>query len=102
MTLPIAVLAYQDFEISNLLNEKQQLARATIYELTYESMKKQLKTIHDSSPIGSSKNIDSKSEPIYILETSKSRTFYDNNVNNTRGQFNSNTSTNSNYKLKKC
>lgn len=102
MTLPSAVLAYQVLEISNLLNEKHKLARATMseYELTCDSMKKQFKVIQDSSSIGSSENVGSKSEPTYILETRKNRKFYSSNVDNTRGRFNNNTSTNSNFKLK--
>ena len=102
MTLPSAVLAYQVLEISNFLNEKHKLARATMseYELTYDSMKKQFKVIQDSSSIGSSENVGSKSEPTYILETRKNRKFYSSNVDNTRGRFNNNTSTNSNFKLK--
>ena len=56
MTLPSGVLAYQVLKSANLTPEKQELARATITELTYENMKKQLKAIHDSS---SSNSIDS-------------------------------------------
>ena len=37
MTLPSAVLTYQVLRCSNVSNEKQQLARATIFELTYDN-----------------------------------------------------------------
>ena len=49
MTLPTAVLAYHVLKSANISNEKQQLARATITELNYKNMKKQLKAIHDSN-----------------------------------------------------
>ena len=63
MSLPSAVLAYQALKSSNLLNEKQQLARTTLRNLTYENMKKQLKAIEDNSSIQSENNFQIKSEP---------------------------------------
>ena len=56
MTLPSGVFVYQVLKSNNLTPEKQQLARATITELTYQNMKKQFKAIHDSS---SGNSIDS-------------------------------------------
>ena len=43
ISLRSAVLAYHVLKSSNLPNEKQQVARATFTELTYENMKKQLR-----------------------------------------------------------
>ena len=45
--LPSVVLAYQVLKIANLPKEKRDLARATIPDLTYQSMKKQIKAIYD-------------------------------------------------------
>ena len=47
MGLPDGVLAYRLLKSTNLTVEKQQLARATLSELTYDNMKKQLKAIFD-------------------------------------------------------
>ena len=63
MSLPSAVLAYQALKSSNLLNEKQQLARTTLRNLTYDNMKKQLKAIENNSSIQSENNFQIKSEP---------------------------------------
>ena len=52
----------------NLSHEKQQLARATMTELTYEITKKQLKAIHDSCSNGTSDLLDKKSEPNYLQQ----------------------------------
>ena len=51
MSLPSALLAYRVLTISNLPNEKQQLAKATLTDMMYENMKKQLKAIEDNSSI---------------------------------------------------
>ena len=51
ITLPLAVPAYRVLKTSNLTKEKQQLARATLADLNYEDMKKQLKGICDNSLI---------------------------------------------------
>ena len=88
MTLPSRVLAYRVLKGANLAPEKQHLARATITELTYENMKKQLKAIHDGS---SSNSIDSfviTSEPTFVNETKDGHTFYGNSSSN-RGRFSS-------------
>ena len=45
--LPSTVLAYQLLKNANLPKEKRDLAHATIPDLTYESMKKQIKAIYD-------------------------------------------------------
>ena len=55
--LPTDVLAYHVLKNTNTSNEKQQLIRATLTSLTYENMKKILKTIYDSSINLSSYNI---------------------------------------------
>ena len=55
--LPTGVLACHVLKNANTSNEKQQLIRATLTSLTYENMKKLLKTIYDSSINLSSYNI---------------------------------------------
>ena len=88
MTLPSGVLAYRVLKSANLTPEKQQLARATITELTYENFKKQLKAIHDSSSSNSIGSFEIKSEPTFVNETKDEHTFYGNSSSN-RGKFNS-------------
>jgi len=56
--LPPAVLAYQLLKNANLSTEKKNLVRATIPEITYEAMKKQIKAIHDHCVTSSSKDSD--------------------------------------------
>ena len=51
---------------SNLSNGKQQLARATLTDLTYENIKKQLKAIHNN---WSENSFQIKSEPPYLAGT---------------------------------
>ena len=64
MSLPSAVLAYH----VNLSNEKLQLARAALTDLTYENMKKQLKAIQRNSSVQSENSFQIKSEPAsYIV-----------------------------------
>ena len=43
------VLAYRLLKCANISKEKQQLARASLIELTFANMRKQLKAIHDSA-----------------------------------------------------
>ena len=88
ITLPSGVLAYWVLKSANLTPEKQQLAWATITELTYENMKKQLKAIHDSSSSNSVDSSEIKSEPTFVNETKDEHIFYGNSSNN-RGRFNS-------------
>ena len=71
MSLLSVVLAYRVLKSSNLSNEKQQLARATLTDLTYEIMKKQLKAIEDNSSIQLENSFQIKSEPSYLAETKK-------------------------------
>ena len=66
MELPTGVLAYKVLKNANILNEKQQLIRATLTSLTYENMKKQLKTINDSSINSASSNI--KEEQVFLTQ----------------------------------
>ena len=49
MELPDRVLAYRLLKSANTSKEKQQLARATLTELTFDNMRKQLKAIHESA-----------------------------------------------------
>lgn len=60
MTFPSVVLAYRVLKSSDLPNKMQQLARATISELTNDNMKNQLKAIHDNSSTGSNENFEFK------------------------------------------
>ena len=50
-------------------NEKQKLAKATLTDLMYENMKKQLKPIQDNSSIQSEKSFQIKLEPSHVAET---------------------------------
>ena len=75
MTLPSGVLAYWVLISANLTPERQQLARATITELIYENMKKQLKAICDSSSSNSIDRFDIKSEQAFVNETKDEHTF---------------------------
>ena len=98
MTLPSGVLAYRVLKGANLTPEKQQLARATITELTYENMKKQLKAIHDSSSSNSIDSFEIKPEPTFVNETKDEYIFYGNSSSN-RGRFNFNRGYNNGGKL---
>ena len=49
MELPTGVLAYRVLKNANITHKKKKLVRGTLTSLTYESMKKQLKAIYDSS-----------------------------------------------------
>ena len=49
MELPTGVLAYRLLKSANISADRQQLARATLSDLTYDKMKKQLKAIFDNS-----------------------------------------------------
>ena len=64
--------------------------RATIVELNYENMKKQLKATHDGSSLNSSDRFDIKLELTYLAEEKDKYTFYGNNYNNAQGRYNSN------------
>ena len=66
MELPTGVLAYKVLKNANILNEKQQLIRATLTSLTYENMKKQLQAINDSSINSASSNI--KEEQVFLTQ----------------------------------
>ena len=57
--------AYPVLKSSNLTNEKQQLARATLTDLNYENMKKQLKAIRDNSSVQSENSFQIKSAIIF-------------------------------------
>ena len=47
MELPQGVLAYRLLKSANLSKEKQALVRATVNNLTYNDMKKQIRAVHD-------------------------------------------------------
>ena len=67
MELPDGVLAYWLLKSANISKEKQQLARATLTELTFANMRKQLKAIHDSASdhYGIQAELPIKVEPVY-------------------------------------
>ena len=96
MTLPTAILAYRVLKSANISNEKQQLARATITELNYENMKKQLKATHDSPSVSTENSFEIKSEPTYVTDMKDEPVYYGNN--STRGCFNNYKRGNSNSK----
>ena len=49
MELPDGVLAFRLLKSANISKEQQQLERATLTELTFANIRKQLKAIHDSA-----------------------------------------------------
>ena len=59
------MLAYRLFKSTDISEDRQQLARATLTELTYDNMKKQLKAIFDNVNGGTSQDITFKTENIY-------------------------------------
>ena len=98
MSLPSALLAYRVLNISNLPNEKQQLAKATLTDMMYENMKKQLKAIEDNSSIQSETNFQTKSEPSFLAEANNEHpTLLSNNSYRNRGRFNNNRRGGNNY-----
>ena len=70
--LPDAVLAYQLLKNANLPKEKRDLARATISELTFKAMKKQIKAIYDLCTTKSNDSEDTSD----IQVDSENPTFY--------------------------
>ena len=64
--LPSAVRAYQLLKNANLPKEKRDLARATVPDLTYESMKKQIKTIYDQCLASENKKVESSGDEIQV------------------------------------
>ena len=90
--LPDPVLAYRVLKSSNITAEKEQLARATLSELTYSNIQSQLRRIFDE--IITSKSTDSiKVEPIYQAWQDDNFTYYNTrgrrniNINNNNGKF---------------
>ena len=67
MELPTGVLAYRLLKSADISEDKQQLARATLSEFSYECMKRQLKAIYDnlSQEISSA---PAKVEPTYEVK----------------------------------
>ena len=70
--LPLAVHAYQLLKNANLPKEKRDLARATVLDLTYESMKKQIKAIYDQCSASENKKVESSGDEIQV----ESEVFY--------------------------
>ena len=80
MTLPTVVLAYRILKSPNISNEKEQLPRATITELNYENMRKQLKAIHDSSSVSTGNSFEIKAEPTYLNDRKDEPVYYANDL----------------------
>ena len=91
IVLPTEVLAYRLLKSANLSEQHEQLARATISELTYDVMKGQLKKIFaDCEKSNKVSNLETvKSEPQY---TSQNDVFYGNN-RSYRNKFSKNANT---------
>ena len=70
--LPTVVLCYRLLKSANLPKERRDLARATIAELTYEAMKKQIKAIYDHC----SSNSDASEEVISHTEEEENNVLY--------------------------
>ena len=60
--LPSAVHAYQLLKNDNIPKEKRDLTRVTIPDLTYESMKKQIKATYDHCATTSENKVDDISD----------------------------------------
>ena len=88
------ILAYRLLKSANLSDTHEQLAKATITSLTYDSMKTQLKKIFGDSSMGNSDPFGDlsgkiKSEPVFAAEDQHDTYFYSNRYNNgprSRGQ----------------
>ncbi|XP_057296098.1 uncharacterized protein LOC130625028 [Hydractinia symbiolongicarpus] len=64
MVLPDGVLAYRVLQSANLTPEQQQLARATLNELRYDAMIRQLKKIFGDTVASLGTNTEVKIEPV--------------------------------------
>ena len=58
--------AYQLLKNANLPKEKRDLALATVPDLTYESMKKQIKAIYDQCSASENKKVESSGDEIQV------------------------------------
>ena len=65
MELPTGVLAYRLLKSADISEDKQQLARATLPEFSYECMKRQLKAIYDNLSSQEISSTPVKVEPAY-------------------------------------
>ena len=76
--LPEPVLAYRVLKTANISPEKEQLARATITELKYEAMKKQILKIFDETCLtkSSSPPVEVKVEDAFYSNSFRGRRFY--------------------------
>ena len=63
---PSAVCAYQLLKNVNLPKEKRDLAWATVPDLTYESMKKQIKAIYDQCSASENKKVEPSGDGIQV------------------------------------
>ena len=79
------ILAYRLLKSANLSDAHEQLAKATITSLTYDSMKNQLKKIFGDSSTVSSDSLNDfpcniKTEPVYTVEDQHDTYFYGNRL----------------------
>ena len=59
-------MCLSDIKNANLSTEKRDLARATVPDLTYESMKKQIKAIYDQCSASENKKVESSRDEIQV------------------------------------
>ena len=80
MELPDGVLAYRILNSANLSNEQMTLCRATMTDLTYAEMVKQLKRLFaaaiTSTPVGAQATYQPKEEPVFYNENDNSSVYY--------------------------
>ena len=79
-----SVLAYQVLKNANLPNDKRSLALATCNQMTYQAMKKQIKTIFE---MDSKKGDGPPDDTTDILVESSESVYYGNNFRGNRGGF---------------
>ena len=80
MELPDAVLAYRVLNSGNLSNEQMTLCRATMMDLTYAEMVKQLKRLFadaiTSTQAGAQATYQPNQEPVFYNENNNSSVYY--------------------------
>ena len=91
MTLPEGVLAYRVLKSANLTTEQEQLARATVTDITYKAMCDKLKSIFGDNtrsnkhPSSDKSAIDLKQEQFYC-DANSEEVYYNNAPNSGYGQ----------------
>ena len=64
-------MCLSDIKNANLSTEKRDLARAKVPDLTYESMKKQIKAIYDQCSASENKKVESSRDEIQVAEAER-------------------------------